>query len=1023
LKFERLSLEQGLSQSTVTCILQDSRGFLWVGTHDGLNRYDGRKFKIFRHDAEDSTSISNNYIRHVVEDRDQHLWIATKNGLNRFDPRTERFIRYVHNPQDSNSLVANDIVRLCLDRSGKLWIATLRGGLNRLDIAKKEFARFIHHPNDPNSLRSNTVYSLFEDSRGRLWMGTREGLCILAPDSGKFSFIDIRDEKFAGVVENLVIAIWEDGEGKIGLGTFGGGLVKYDPGSGARRRYFHQSDDPSSLGSNRVSFVAEDRHGNLWLGTDEGLSVFDPKQETFTRYRHDGANSQSLNHDDLWSFCLDRSGVCWIGTNGGGLNKHTPQAERFSHVLAERNTFADNEVMNFCEDASGALWVATTTGLSRWNRERNRWQTFRHDPKNPRGLGPGWVLAVHEDRSGNIWVGTRGGGLHKMIRQGKASSSVSAASDSDIAFERFVNEPGNPQSLSHDIVFTIYEDREGMLWIGTDGGGLNRFDPASKTFHAYRHNPNEMNSLSGVGVEAIYEDHQGCLWVGTNDGGLNALDRRTGKIRRFQHDHKNPNSLSNNLVTSIREDGAGNLWIGTADGLNKLDPAREHFARYFEKHGLPNSYINGILEDRRGHLWLSTNKGLSRLDPATGQFKNFTIQDGLQGNEFNTGACAQSRQGEMFFGGLNGFNRFFPERIVDNPNAPAVVITDFRILGRSVPITASAEKTRSNSPALPESITAAEEITLSYRHNVFSFEFAALDFWAPEWNQYQYMMEGFDSDWIFAGAQNIATYTNLDPGAYVFKARGANSDGVWSEPGASVRLTIAPPFWMTLWFRLLALMGFAAMLALMYSYRVQRLLAMDRLRARIARDLHDDLGSTLNAIAMQAELIKAGVEPHEHPRHLAKIARLSREMAKSLGDVVWSIDARHDRVKDLLDRMREFAHDMLAERNIEASFVITGMTLEKRLAVPLRQNLYLIFKEAINNLAKYSEATKVTVEMGNRGKTFLLKIHDNGKGAHQSPRRNGNGLRNMKMRAQSIDASLEILNEDGWTVSLERKAI
>ncbi|MGH7601270.1 MAG: ligand-binding sensor domain-containing protein, partial [bacterium] len=716
-------------------------------------------------------------------------------------------------------------------------------------------------------------------------------------------------------------------------------------------------------------------------------------------------------------------GTCWVGTNGGGVNKHTPMAERFTHVLVqphEPNSIAANSVMSFCEDSSGALWVGTDNGLHRWNPRAQKWQRFQHDPRNPRSMNAGEAMAVYADRSGTIWVGLQDGGLGKLIRKEMAPNKTGEIA---VEFERFVNDPKNPKSLSNNTVFTIYEDRDSVLWIGTFGGGLNRFDRKAKTFFSYKHDVKDSNSISGNAIEAIVEDSRGTLWVGTYDGGLSCFDRRTQKFQRYQYDRRDPRSLSSNHVTCFHEDRAGNLWIGTANGLNKLDAGRRHFTKYFEKDGLANSYLYGILEDDDANLWLSTNKGLSRFNPATGEFKNFGVHDGLQGNEFNGGAYYKSRNGEMFFGGLNGFNRFFSQSIIDNPHVPPIALIDFQVFNRMVPINVMGVGTATRLPRLTKSISATEEISLSYQHSVFSFEFAALDYWAPEKNQYSYKMEGFDAEWIAAGTKNSATYTNLNPGEYVFRLRGANCDGVWNEEGASVKLTIAPPFWLTWWFRGLGLAAAAGLLALLHHYRVQRLLELDRLRVRLASDLHDDLGSTLNAIAIKTEMMQAGMAPEENSQQLTQIGRMCREMIKALRDVVWSIDARNDRVKDLLDHMREFAEATLAERNIEIQFVTSAINMEKRLAFNFRQNLYLIFKEALNNVLKYAEASQVRVEMSNGEKIFQMKISDNGKGLEGAPQRNGDGLRNMKLRAEQIGAELEYENSAGFAVLLKRPAL
>ena len=505
-----------------------------------------------------------------------------------------------------------------------------------------------------------------------------------------------------------------------------------------------------------------------------------------------------MSHNNVKAIYQDRTWGLWIGTFGDGLNKLDTQTKNFGHTKSEprnSNSLSNNYVRSIYEDKSGVLWIGTDYGgLNKFDRKNNRFTHYRHDPANPQSLSHDGAFAIHEDQSGTLWIGTDFG-LNKFNPETET-------------FTHYKHEPDNPSSLSSDHIIVIYEDRSGVLWVGTNVKGLNKFNRDSETFTHYTSQPNNPKSLSHNGVRSIYEDRSGVLWIGTDGSGLNQFDPETETFTHYKNDPYNPNSLSNNVVFSIHEDRLGLLWIGTLAGLNRFDRVNDTFTHYTEKNGLPNDVVYGILEDDNGDLWLSTNRGLSKLvlsaaeglDPRSGSFKNYDVNDGVQGDEFNSGAYYKSRSGEMFFGGINGFNSFYPDRIKDNPYVPQIVITDFQIFNKSVPI-GTYEDAHSRKSPLQKHISATKEIALSYKENVFSFEFAALHYAAQENNQYAYMMEGFDKAWIYAGNERKATYTNLDPGEYVFRVKGSNNDGVWNEEGTTIGIVITPPFWQIWWFR------------------------------------------------------------------------------------------------------------------------------------------------------------------------------------------------------------------------------
>jgi PAS domain S-box-containing protein len=849
-RFGHISVEDGLSQSSVMCIFQDSKGFMWFGTEDGLNRYDGYNFTIYRSDPGNPYSPNNNRIFDIYEDQTGTLWIGTSGGgLNKFDRKSERFFHYQEDENNPFSLSDNNIYSIYEDRSGHLWFCTLLGGLNKLVPGEKEgdpqkFIAYQHDPGNPHSLGGNTIRCIYQDRDGGYWIGRNGGLDKLVPGKNENSppvFIH---------------------------------YTSVETGSGT-----------SHIGD--VMAINEDNDGILWIGTQKGLYSFDRNKEKFTRYEPDPGDVKSISHHYIRRIYKDRAGVLWIGTDGGGLNKMIPAGGedapptfiRYQHNAFDPGGLTGNGIEAIYEDRSGVLWVGVYSGgvhqlilrgTEAVEREKAQFLNIQSNPADPgNSLSHNNVSAICIDGRGAVWVGTDGGGLNKIIPPIDDNSAPS--------FLHYAAEPGNPAGLSNNIVLTLCEDHLGNIWIGTYLGGLNQLIPGKSknskpTFVHYRHDPKDPGSLSLDFVFSVYEDHLGDIWVGTMGGGLNRLDRKTGKFTRFQsieedpatisvdtlntiyedsshvlwvgttfglsrfnretqtfirymHDPDNPRSISNNYVSAIYQDTSGVLWFGTdGGGLNKFVPANKEisppeFIHYRQQHGLPNDTISNILEDDRGNLWLSTNKGLSCFSPKTGEFKNYDVSDGLQGNEFTAGAVWKTAMGDFFLGGKKGISIFRPERLKDNTFVPPVIITGLRIFNE--PITVG--KWRGKETILQESISETREITLSYTHTIFSFQFTALNFIAPEKNEYAYKMEGLKDKWNYVGNKRFATYTTLPPGDYTFRVKASNNDGVWNEEGVALKIKIIPPFWKTWWFYLSCILVFIFSGFFIFRFRVNRL--------------------------------------------------------------------------------------------------------------------------------------------------------------------------------------------------------
>jgi PAS domain S-box-containing protein len=780
-RFTHLTSEQGLSHDVVRCILQDSQGFMWFGTLDGLNRYDGYTFTIYRHRRSDPGSLSHNAVTALYEDRAGTLWIGTAMGLDSFAGDAASFTHHL--------AVAEQVGAIYEDAAGTLWIGTEGSGLFRYDRADGQFIQYTHDPADPHSLSDDDVIAISEDGSGTLWVGTTYG-GLNAFDRITERFTRYRHDPADphSLSYDRVSAIYRDLSGALWVGTGSdyeveaGGLNVFDGTTGQFTRYLHDPQDRHSLSNNHARSIYEDRTGTLWIGTDDGLDVFDRATHIFASYRHDPLNPHSLGDSPITAIYEDRAGTLWFGTDGEGLYKYARLKERFGRYQPDPldpNSLSGAEVGALYEDHTGVLWIGVPgEGLDRLDRTTGQFTHYSPDPNDPHSLSNNNVRALYEDHEGALWVGTNQG----LDRLDPATGQ----------FRHYVHDPGDPGSLGPGAVKVILEDHTHALWVATEGPGtLNRLDGTAGTFTRYEHDPaNPDGFVNTYGVRAVYEDRAGDLWLGTYTG-LVHFDRDAGTFTQYRHDPEDPRSLSHDFVWSIYEDPAGILWIATAEGLNRFDPDTAQFTVYTMEDGLANDNVVGMLVDDRGDLWLGTGGGgLSRFDPQTGILKTYDASDGLASNDVTLGACHRSKSGEMFFGTLDGFNAFYPADVKDNPHVPPIALTAFRKFDQVVEF---------DTP-----LSDVEEIPLSYEENFFAFEFAALDYTDPAKNQYAYQLEGFDEGWIYCGPRRYASYTNLPPGEYTFRVKGSNNDGVWNETGRAVRITIAPPFWQAWWFRVLA---------------------------------------------------------------------------------------------------------------------------------------------------------------------------------------------------------------------------
>lgn len=978
---------------------------MWFATQDGLNRYDGYSFVHYEHDDGDSTSLSDNYVNVVFMDHTGTLWTGTRGGgVDRFVPATGSFVRYRHSSTSENTISDDEVRCICEDRDGTLWVGT-SGGLDRYDRAADRFIRCSHNPRDAASIPPGLVECLFEDAIGNLWIGMLGSLEIFEKSTGKFSPVALP------VPGTLCVWISEDDGGHIWIAM--------------QNQFYIYKDGKWSPASTKIkgdtiqiiNRILKDRDGVMWYGGNGGLLRYNKHRNKLDRFTNISNDPLSLSGNSILSLYQDREGILWVGTYDG-VNKYAPAEFKFRHVKLSPDVAKPegwNKIRSFCEDPYGRIWVATQQGLMTYDRKKDVLARVANNSWYQSATTPRLIWSLLEDETyklPTIWVGTNGDGLIRMT-VGKSGSE---------GFTRFIPRRGDNHSISSPSPETLYETRDGTLWIGTLWEGLNRFDKKTGTFTRYVNSPSDPESLSGNEVWSLYQDSSGSLWVGTGGDGLDKLDIPNGRFTRFRHDPRDPSSLSDDKVTAIVEGRNSSLWIGTYSGLNEFDTRSGKFRHYTVRDGLPNNVVYGIADDHEGDLWISTNSGLSRFSISDHTFRNYDAGDGLQSNEFNHGAEYLTRERELLFGGVNGFSIFYPDSLPENKNIPDVVITDFKIFNKSV---------RPGNGPLTSDISAASEVRLSYNDAVISFDFAALEYTNPEKNRYAYKMDGFDKDWVYAGSRREATYTNLDPGKYVFEVKAANSDGLWGTTPKSISILISPPFWATWWFRSGVALMFLSFGPLVYLKRVSALKKKQNLqqefsrrliesqeaeRKRVAAELHDSIGQDLLVIKNKLLLgLQSGNSAdggsrdfEEVVEHVTGSIKHVREISRNLRPI------QLDQIG--LTSALESVVEVAAESSqIQPTLQIDN--IDNLLSKESEINFFRIVQESLNNIIKHSQASELSVIIIKSDRMLTLEIKDNGRGmdlreAGRS-RNKGLGLTGMVERSRILGGELRLESSPG----------
>jgi methyl-accepting chemotaxis protein/ligand-binding sensor domain-containing protein len=953
LVFERITVKEGLSQSTVNYIMQDQHGFMWFATFGGLNRFDGYTFKIYQNDENDSTSISNNGIINMCEDSAGFIWITNNGntGLDKYDPSTDKFIRYSHSPSDNMSLSSNEIHHVMQDKSGNIWICTSKG-INLVAEQKEgnksntKFKRF-------ENISNISFTFAYENSKGQVLFFS-DYLYYFDKKSQNFqkSNIDLNKARVNSVVE--------DKNGNLFLGTSENGIYKL-AFNRQNSTYQIENIDKINLTPNNKNFVVLDVFGRLWIGTEsKGLYCYDESKDQLLNYMPDKLDNRTLSDNTTPSLFIDFSGNLWIGTFSQGLCKYDLYSKDFVHfksIPGKLNSIGGNVISSLHSSNQGELWVGYDLdgGVDQIlfnGQDEPKITHYKNNPNNFNSIAANSTLSLVQRKNGDVWIGSAGGAISKITPENLKTNSPAVIKNYKL--EKWT--------------FVMFEDSEGTLWGGTWDMGLWRFNDKTETFENFMTNPNDPESICDDVIWAIGEDVHKNLWIGGHSKGLsiipaNEKNKTKPIFLNFEKKKGDPNSLSHNTINAFANDKDGTMWIGTMYGINKVvdkenalknlrKNSKLEFHSFHKKDGLPNESVIGVVKDKSNNLWLSTSSGISRFNIADTSFTNYSENDGLQGNEFWHNAYFSDPTGRIFFGGANGFNAFFPENIKPNSILPKVVITDLKIFNETV----KPGQKINGQVILSQPVYMTPSISLSYKNNIITFEFAAIHYTRPLNNKYAYYLEGFDNDWIYSGNRRTATYTNLDPGTYTLYVKASNNDGIWNEKGTSIIIEILPPWWATIWFRGFALLTIIGLIVSFISWRTKQLKQNQKL-------LENKVKEATEKVNLQNSKLKDAQ---------AKLTNIMDDVKNQLGRASEELlDASNNQAstaEEISASMEEIASEITENASITLQMLETAKVIEAEADDSVK-----IVSESLNSIIDISESIGFVSEFARM--TNLLSLN------------------------------------------------
>ncbi len=999
-------MEQGLSSNLAFCLQQDSKGFMWIGTLSGLNKYNGNEVTVYSPEVSQG-SITSSLIFSVYEDSEKRLWIGTDGGgLNRYIPETDSFISYTHDSFEPFSISSNQVYSIMEDSEGTLWIGTDGGGINKM-LEEGKFLSFRKSGQPGTGLKSDTVRTLYEASSGIILAGTeRGGLSVIR--KGERGRIIIKsytkNKNSSSIPSNTVRSIIEDSENNIWIGLQNGGIARFVPEKGIFIPlvipFFENQESVS------VRALYEDGNKNLWIGTEkEGICIYSLRNRYWKIIKAGNTDRFTLSSNTIRSIYSDRNNLIWIGTRDGGVNLYNPEASKFMTLQEEpqkQGNSGRHQIREIMEDRNRNIWYASDGGgLSVYSRRTGETVNYNHENSGG-NLGSDQCYSLAEDSEGIIWIGTDGGGL----------SSYDPSSGKWL--KRYISSVGN--TIESNTVWDIYHDRDGNMWIGTEGGGLSFFNRKENIFTTYKYDPKDISSLNGNSVRDVIEDSKGRIWVGTWDGGLNLFDRKTEKFTRFIFDPESDITVSDNSVNLIFEDSEQRIWIGTTGGgLNLFNEREMTFTSYDSEEGLAGSNVLGITEDRNRNLWITTNNGLNMLETSTGSIYTFSREDGLLSNEFTHKAVCSSADGYIYAGGTGGINFFNPDEIETGKKHPEIVMTELSILNRKIGINTLIKGRR----ILEKSITETDKIILTQNDKLFTFRYSILDFTSPGRNRYYTFLEGHDSEWKFRGSKNSVTFDSLPHGNYTLHVKGKDHIGNETANMLEIDIKILPYFWQTLYFKITAGISLSAAVIALIRRRTMALEKHNRElrkfsthileireeeRKKVAREVHDELGQLLTALKI--DIFRS--EENDKRESMLSLVNMALESVKNLStrlrpkalDTLSFSEALQWQIVDFQRRTEIKCFSDIEETD-------TGPDPETATVI------FRIFQEALTNIIRHSGADRVQIIFRKIDNNLFLKIMDNGKGIPEDKLLSTSsfGIIGMKERSNMLGAKLKIRSD------------
>jgi signal transduction histidine kinase/ligand-binding sensor domain-containing protein len=1005
-QFDFYSLEQGLSQANVRCILQDRAGFLWLGTQDALNRFDGYQFTKFRKELKNQNSLSGNFISSIAEDKKGKIVIGTINGVTIYDPRLNQFKRLTFKDSVYNINKIGSVSSVLCAKDGSLWIGEYYSGL--IKTIGNKTVRFMNEIENPNSISSNYITALCEDFSGNIWIGTfGSGVSKYNISTKKFEHLYFGTGDQHQLSSNFINSLCVDKKGNLFIGTTDG-LDVLDIKTSVITIYKNSTSADNSISGNNIISIYCDKRDNIWLAIEgNGVNLFDVTKKIFSKVHIESKNDPAGEEKNVISIFEDINNNIWFGTSTNGVIKWKKNRSSFRSLTQKinRNYLSNYSVRSIFIDRENNIWIGTDYGLNKILVKSGNVKKYFHNISDKTSINDNRIWAITEDRNGGIWIGTQRG-LAFYDKHGDA-------------FQRFVNSDNTKEALPLFIIRSLYFDSDNLLWFGTYGGGLYSFDIKKNEFVNHTFNISNPDAKKDVVIFQIYEDNDEKLWL-VAPSGLACYDKETKNYERFFSDSQNNNPDIQFVLYSLLAESDSVFWIGTlGDGLIKFDYSKKQYKIFTEKNGLANNVVYGMLKDNKGNLWLSTNYGISKFDTKTEQFKNYDRNDGLPTDEFNTGAFAMDKKRNFYFGGIEGLLIFSPDSISNSTYEPNIAVTNFKVFNKAI---------FQNKVYFDR-----EEINLGYKENFFSFEIASLDLTSSPKNEYAYMLDGYDKNWIYSRKRRYAAYTDVEPGEYVLKVKASNNDRFWNEAGIQLRLTITPPFWLTLWFQSLTIGILITSIIfvvrrqlnkiqkekeIQQNFTRQLIESQENERMRIASELHDSVGQNLVVIKNRAIL---GVNnPSTQKEQIEEILALTSETISEVRGISYNLRP-YQLGKIGLTR----AIDSVINNGIKSSQITFDYKIDDLDDAVSKENeihLYRIIQECVGNSLKHSNAANVSLKILKKENDIIINYSDDGKGFDVSSEKNnpsGLGFSSLAERVKLLGGSMVIDSNPGQGTKID----